>query len=338
MGNIIRAFCKRIIVLALAILVTGAAQGEPARAPIPDVKISGLPSAGPLTGDELVPMSQNDIDVSVELAQLTVVPEPVDRLQYRFVGHSLTDPVPSPFMRLVGGSMSNVRIQTIPGATLNYNWNNAGRMPNDGYVENVRAAIEAGNIDILVLTERADFPTEHEGTMEYLETWYDHFKDYNPTGRAFLYEVWQGIPDFDTTPDWAAWIAQIEADRLRYETAAETLKATVTGDDNMYIIPGGQALKALYEAVDNHEISDLSDFSDIFADDIHLSDIGAYFMSLVHYAAIHKTSPVGLPWRVSANPWNQNETVAGLTADMAADMQALAWSVVSTYPYAGIAE
>lgn len=43
---------------------------------MPDVKISELPSAGPLTGDELLLISQSGVDYSVALSRLLDVPEP----------------------------------------------------------------------------------------------------------------------------------------------------------------------------------------------------------------------------------------------------------------------
>lgn len=60
-------------------------------------------------------------------------------------------------------------------------------------------------------------------------------------------------------------------------------------------------------------------------DDIHPSDLGVYFSSLVHFAVLYRQSPEGLP-----------ALAEGLTEGTAHRMQALVWSVVRDDPRTGV--
>ena len=57
----------------------------------------------------------------------------------------------------------------------------------------------------------------------------------------------------------------------------------------------------------------------IFSDNVHLTRLGTYFMSLVTYASVYKASPQGA-WAPS-----------GVSASAARSLQDLAWSTVSSY-------
>jgi len=59
-------------------------------------------------------------------------------------------------------------------------------------------------------------------------------------------------------------------------------------------------------------------------DDIHLSEMGSYFVGLVAYATLHRMTPVGLP------------TGAGLAEDQARLLQEVAWETVMEYPRSGV--
>ena len=62
---------------------------------------------------------------------------------------------------------------------------------------------------------------------------------------------------------------------------------------------------------------------------IHINDIGAYFISLAHYAMIYGRDPRGLPADVGQD---QPPTPA-----LAAFMQELVWKVLNDYEGSGLA-
>lgn len=59
-------------------------------------------------------------------------------------------------------------------------------------------------------------------------------------------------------------------------------------------------------------------------DDIHLSAVGIYFVSLVHFATLYRQSPVGLP------------VPASIGDDVAGMLQCLAWKAVVADPRSGV--
>ena len=52
-------------------------------------------------------------------------------------------------------------------------------------------------------------------------------------------------------------------------------------------------MAALYDAIEDESVPDLDEIADIFTDDIHLNDVGNYFIACVQYATIYRRSPVG---------------------------------------------
>ena len=60
------------------------------------------------------------------------------------------------------------------------------------------------------------------------------------------------------------------------------------------------------------------------ADDVHASQLGVYFTSLVHYAVVYRRSPIGLP------------AVNGASESLARIMQEVVWEVVTSDPRSGV--
>jgi hypothetical protein len=59
------------------------------------------------------------------------------------------------------------------------------------------------------------------------------------------------------------------------------------------IIPGNIALGKLYDEYKAGRIPWINSFEAFFSDDVHLNNLGNYYIALVHYATVYKTSPVG---------------------------------------------
>jgi hypothetical protein len=92
-------------------------------------------------------------------------------------------------------------------------------------------------------------------------------------------------------------------------------------DEHIGIIPAGPALVALKASMDRNQIPGLRDFfKEFFADGIHLTSKGRYFVSLVHYACLFGESPEG-----KVSPLN-----SGLAAEQAAAFQRIACKTVES--------
>jgi hypothetical protein len=106
------------------------------------------------------------------------------------------------------------------------------------------------------------------------------------------------------------------------------------------VIPAGQALAAIVRAAEAGEVPGITRRQDLFAvtpegapDPIHLNDIGAYAVALVHFAVIYGRSPEGLPHALTRADGSA-ATAPGPEA--ALRMQRLAWDVVRGYPATGV--
>jgi hypothetical protein len=89
-------------------------------------------------------------------------------------------------------------------------------------------------------------------------------------------------------------------------------------------LPAGGALVDLVERALAGEVSGITGTSQarlnaIFSDNVHMTNLGSYYLGLVSHATVFRKSSVG-----TAAP-------AGINAATAADLQEIAWNYVSTY-------
>ena len=72
---------------------------------------------------------------------------------------------------------------------------------------------------------------------------------------------------------------------------------------------------------------------DLFRDDIHFNDYGAYLIALTHYAVLYGRSPIGLPHTLlKAN----GTTATDPGPQVARAMQETVWEVVTSYSPSGV--
>jgi len=138
-------------------------------------------------------------------------------------------------------------------------------------------------------------------------------------------------------PDLATWRAETVNWRPQWETVVNQINATYTGPD-MFMIPAGTAMVALYDQIEGGSVYGLTSLMQIFKDQIHMNDIGNYFVALVHYATIYKRSPVGLTNETfdrNDDPFQDGDPFEAPHPDTARDMQKIVWEVVRNDPYSG---
>ena len=274
---------------------------------------------------------------------------------------------------------------TTPGAPLWWNW-----LREEELARNLLAT--AQNHDVIVITESIPIWTTYTDffTSFYARQFACAALRGNPNMAIYIYETWPHLYAGDQEldyPEQELWDfrAQLTRDRQMYEAVTTEMRdpngarpsdyrfpyegadpgANCAIDRPVYIIPGGQALAALWDrlrqpapgddwegltmakvfqngytdwpsdwpvtpeqarSIDaNAIVRNLTpDDRSISADDIHMSFIGSYYIGLVAYATIYRTSPVGGP------------TVQGLSPTLARKLQDLAWQVVLNDPMTGI--
>ncbi|MEX1234109.1 MAG: hypothetical protein WEB56_03880 [Roseovarius sp.] len=225
-------------------------------------------------------------------------------------GHSLTDPVVpmlDAMVAAVGGQAGRGRVidaSTIPGSPMDWRWNNSPDYGPD-------ARHDISHYDVLVITERAPLSNTmpwHD-SAEVALRWVKHAWREGNEGQgaqSFLYATWVHInsgPDFDNPdndPDGhLPFRIRLDREMTNWQAIADHVNANRPGmAPPMRIIPGPAIMAAAYDAVAKGQAPGLSDFADLFSDQIHLSDAGTYLIALAHFAMIYGRDPREIPERL----------------------------------------
>lgn len=246
-----------------------------------------------------------------------------------YVGHSLVGPNLPPMVQAALQAMdepAEVRGQVINGSPLNYNWDNSAK------AEGVdsRAVLAQGETDVLILAEAGPIATHlrWSDTVGNIARYAALAVDSNPQARVYLYEIWPSLrtgtdtPPPDDPSGSVPWRDRITAELILWEdTAVQASARTPIG-----LIPTGQAMGLLYDAIDAGQVPGLASISDVFTDDIHLNGKGMYLVAMVHAAAITGRNPEGLPAQLQ-RAWNSRADV--VTDEQAAALQRIAWAAVT---------
>ena len=253
-------------------------------------------------------------------------------------GHSLTDPIPDPLqamIRAAGFRGQTVARSTVPGSPMDWRWNNA-----PGYgLPDARHAI--ADYDVLVLTERVSVHVtiQWHNSLDQALTWFNHAWTEGNGGKGaetILYATWVGI---DSGPDAAnpyndpqgfiPFRERMDLEMEGWQSILDHVNANrVAGSPPMRMIPGPLLMAELYDAIARGEVPGVTDIAELFSDDIHLNDLGAYYIALAHYAVIYNRDPRGLPNRLGM--------ATSPSRELAAWMQDTVWRVVSSYDGSGV--
>ncbi|MEM9785109.1 MAG: hypothetical protein AAF801_01315 [Pseudomonadota bacterium] len=242
-------------------------------------------------------------------------------------GHSLTDGIMEPLRFLVrseGVRQVQIDQSTAPGSTMDWRWNNAD--PN----KQTDARYDIDKYDVMVLTERVPLSGTrpwHNSDSQALQ-WFKHAWTEGNGGQGaetILYATWVNV---DSGPTWANGHKDPDSQftyrqRMPLEMANwKEIQAYVNanrpvGSPPMRMIPGPILMATIYDEIEGGRAPGLSDISDLFVDQIHLNEMGSYFIALAHFAVIYNRDPRGV----------QNS--GAVTPEQALWMQDLVWRVLS---------
>jgi hypothetical protein len=248
-----------------------------------------------------------------------------------FIGHSLVSPdIPKMLTDIarvekLGGKID---YQIINGAPLRVNWDDSSTAEGiDG-----RVALASGGYDVVIITESIPLKDQIEwnDTKGYALRWYELAVSANPKARVYMYETWHSR---DSGADDTAWRKRLDQDLAAWEGIVDSVNsARKPGAPEMLVVPAGQGLARLHDEVAAGRVPELAAMSDLFSDDIHLNDVGKYFIAMIQYAAIYQKSPEGLP-RALRGQWGPFKAP---TQALATKMQQVAWEVVRGYARSGV--
>jgi hypothetical protein len=181
--------------------------------------------------------------------------------------------------------------------------------------------------DTLLLAERHDLASVlmWEDTVRYARHYHERLITGNARANSYLYHAWLAVSNKD---DPSAWIAYERAAAPAWQCVAARVNQSLAGSgrsDRMAYLPAGLALADLVEQASRGGVAGVSGSSvretmnRLFADDVHLTATGVYYMALVSYASVYRRSPVGA-W---APP--------GVTSQQARALQEVAWQSVASH-------
>ncbi len=263
-----------------------------------------------------------------------------------FVGHSLVNIVMPEMVESqlshLGGSGSTEYQMTI-GAPLQWNWNN----PDSGQGVNARTHLAQGETDILVITEAVPLlnHTEWSGSNEYASNYYNLAVEHNPNTRVYLYETWHSnlsgtgveVPyDANGHIPWRERLVQNLSD---WEAIVDAVNEQRDPDaPEMLLIPAGQALGEVYDQVLAGNVPGITSeqqfFDTFFVDDIHMSDLGNFFISMVQTATIYGADPTELSSSYGGDEYGNNAIT--VPEDLMETLVDIVTDVVTTYSRSGV--
>lgn len=294
-----------------------------------------LPACDVLRGCVPAPLSDADFDALYEASPAAAK----DPLKIYHIGHSLVSHDMPLMLEQLAGAGHDFHSQLGWGANLIEHWDPG--TPVKGYAESnthpqhrdPHEAVASGEYDAVVATEAVEIrdAVEWADPAYFLREIAVASWAANPETRVYFYETWHQLDDEE------GWLQRIDVDLPLY-WEGEILRRTLAYKNvtrPIYMIPGGQVMAAFARAVEAEGgVGPISHYSDLFSDNIHFNDYGAYLIALTHYAVLYGRSPVGLP---HGGLMKLDGTLADDPGPEAARlMQDTVWRVVTSYPPTGV--
>ncbi len=217
----------------------------------------------------------------------------------------------------------------IPGAPLQWIWQH----PKDGFQEppfgHYPNALASFQWDVLSLQPFDRHLDGKDGDIIMAKNFIDIALPKSPDLQVYVYARWprQQKDDFDTA--WlkkytGGWDGTNETkdyfERLTLELTKAYPKLKI------HMVPVGHVMYELNQRMKAGQVPGYKDIKEVFADGIHLNNVGSYVVGCTYFATLYKENPKGLP----GEPYK-------VTDPKLADLiQETVWKVVSTNELAGV--
>ncbi|EDZ48133.1 conserved hypothetical protein [Rhodobacterales bacterium Y4I] len=242
------------------------------------------------------------------------------------IGHSLFGPDnPQMLDQLLDTrAETTVEAQIINGAPLSYNWQHSATAEGVDSRERLRRPADA-----VIVTEAIPLANhlKWSGTEQAVTQFYELARAASPEVQFYLQETWHSLNSgtgtavpFDDGAD-APWRQRLEQDLPRWQAVVDGVNAATGGD--VKLLPAGQAMARLDDAIQAGTMPGLASIRDVFADDIHPNATGFYFLALLQYAVLTGENPSGLPHRLK-DRWGKPYPAPA--PELAARLQDIAWA------------
>lgn len=169
-------------------------------------------------------------------------------------------------------------------------------------------------------------------TVPLVRHYYELIREGSPSCLGYFFSTWLEY-DIADLPGWIAYARETDTAHAAMVGRINASLAHEGRSDRMMLLPAAGALAELVEQATTGTVAGITgataqDTIDvIFADEVHLTSVGFYFIACVVYGAIYRRDPRGRAYPVT------------VTATQAASLQAIAWTVLSatygTAPHLG---
>ena len=266
-------------------------------------------------------------------------------------GHSLTDPLfyphwPGQYVNLMSTVLQQPAWQltdrtigksTIPGSSMSARW----QKPPANNSPDARNGI--ANWEVLSITERVPLLYEGGSTQQ----WYiDALAEQREMLSLFTNNAWTNGNNGKgaATLLWTTWThvdgssgpfrQTLDVQGREWERMQDYANARrVAGSPPVYLIPGHKMMARLYDDIQKGVVPGITNITQFFSDQIHTNELGAYAISMMHYACIFNRSPLGLPNNLLPNAASGTPIPS---PELARYIQTMVWDVVTSYDRTGI--
>ena len=221
-----------------------------------------------------------------------------------------------------------VEAQVINDASLQFNWDHADNAEGINSRDRLRHPTDA-----VIVTEAIPLANhlKWSGTADAIAQFYDLSRAANPDVQFYLQETWHSLRsgsgeliEFDdgmATP----WRDRLDQDLPRWQRLVDQVNSKTGGQ--ILLLPAGQAMARLDDAIQAGTVPGLTRINDVFADDIHPNDIGFYFLALLQYAVLTGDTPIDLPYQLTNR---KRADYRAPSPDMAHRLQQIAWEAAQS--------
>jgi hypothetical protein len=275
----------------------------------------------------------------------TPTPAPGSASRIYHIGNSVTDTINYSAFRSMaqsGGKTYNFGRHMIPGASLDWIWDHPGDGFNEspyGYYPN---ALPNYSWDVVTIQP---FDRHLDSDTSYARRYIDLARQRadNANTQFYVYSRWprknsDGTLDYD-----AKWLRTYtggwdgsEESKDYFEDLTNSLRGQTTYlSKPVRMVPAGDVMYELNQRMKAGRIPGFSNVTQLYADGIHLDNVGSFVVATTFYATMYKADPRGLSY-ASYDVIKNSATDHDITDSLASAIQQCVWDVVSTHPYAGL--
>ena len=274
------------------------------------------------------------IQATILTLLLAAAPAEEKPLRVYFIGNSVTDTINYRGLAALAKSRGHEHVwgrHMIPGAPLQWIWEHPKggfQEPPFGHYPNSLANFQW---DVLSLQPFDRHLDGKDGDIVMAKNFIDLALPKSPNLQVFVYARWprQGKDDFDT-----AWLKKYTGGWDNTNETKDYFERVTLELRNAYpklkirMVPVGHVMYELNQRMKAGQVPGYKHIKELFADGIHLNNVGSYVVGCTFFATLYKENPKGLP----GEPYKVTDP------RLAEVIQDTVWKVVSTNELAGVAK